>query len=574
MTAPFDYTQYKTPYYEISVAKTPDGPFVKLPLQIARLMDKMEVVLTSGTTESCFHTTGTMSFSGGSREPFEAINTRNTSSLYGAGDITNAVSMIADLKFSYGSGGISFSSLSDQSATAISAVKDTLNLISGQSATKTDITKSEGKKGGGYLFDEGNAVKLTWGYKENPLEIKTLILTITMVQMDYPENDQSRLTIICQGGDIHADKLSPTEGQNYYLKLPAGLDPIAGVASSYKGLSTQQVIQKIAKDAGFDLILSSELTASVPEKDVFISWPAGMSLLEFLRDLGYRHNAIVSIDYNPKTGKPTIKFISRLDYYGQQILPDALFHFKRAGSIIKSINIRADYGSATGAGKVGMTSAGKVVGAINEVPSPDHIALAEGEGLLDTTASTKKQSVFNNLSNNISNNTVIGKVGYSPEADKVANLKHVASSESNCSYRKVVNLEFTSLGHPLLRPGVIKIDGIGQRYSNTYRLMVVTHTFDSNGYICRANAVTHSVAADGGIKSKTSTIRKAKDTQDKIQMSNAQAALGTISNTLTAYVPVDVEAPVSGPNSGVIDKNSNFDDGSGASEPVPITGVS
>lgn len=561
MAKPFDYSQFKTPYYELEIAPGPKGPFVKMPYQISRLISKVEIMQASGTPDTCMQTTINIVFATGSREPFQTLNT-SPAGLYDTGTgntndaFTNAVSMLTDLRFSFEGGSVGLTSLISEGVAAISGLaEEGLATLTGQSADKITTTKQKATKTNSYLFKEGNAVRLTWGYKELQKEKNVTMAVIRMVQVDYPENDMPMLTITCQTAFANGEKIAPMKAQTYWKKIPGGFDPTAGVTYKFKAMSTQEVVKKICDDAGMDLIISPQLTASRSEEDTHITWPAGMTLIEFLSDLAGRHNAVLDMRYNAKNGKPTVAFVSRTDFYGTTILPQEFFHFKRNGSLLKSVNIRADFGAQTGAGLLGMDTKGQVVGHAAEVPETIHLTNAKDGYIVDTNT-VKKEAEFKQLSDKVSNGTVVHKAGYTPEVKKSDNLKNNTSSAAACAVHKnLINIEMTSIGHPLLRPGSIRLNGIGRRYSGIYRILTITHVLDSSGYICRMTG-TGNLMGEGGVQDPGTTINE-PDTKEAIQLADPQqlsAAIGAAADILGS----DIEPPFSGTNSAIFKKYSDL----------------
>jgi hypothetical protein len=502
------YERFKTPFYDIYVGGPNDAPskMIKLPYQILKLIQKVEIVRTF---DACLiNDIVNITFIEGSREPYSQLF-GTTDPLYrdegSKASLTNKPGLIPDLTFTSGGVGIkALDSVLDKGQDLVQAVTAATSLLPLDGLKFTgpvDIDKPKESVGLKYLLQEGNKIKVTWGYVEGQISgsNKSVISQITTMQTQFPENGSPITTITCTGHEDRLDRISTPIGVKFSKKIPAGADTNTGkLLLREEDLSTKEVIQKICNDAGIKLIISDTLDGDKLNKDNVKKWIAGESLYQLFTRLAHRHNAFFTSYIDPYDGKETIAFIKRSEFEKTSTIDDAnLFVYKGAGSILKSVSIIAAFSGITGAATSGVTRDGKLTTSISE--GGTEVVLYKGQMLTpqnpgSTSASSKKIS-----KSSTRGGTSTGKVEVHPEIDNKTNTKVILNADANCSGKQIA-LEFVTLGHHSLEPGqTIHFKNIGQRYSGKYHVQTVTHIIDSSGYICRGAAYGYGLSGGVGV---------------------------------------------------------------------------
>ena len=491
-----DYRKFKTPFYEIEVGDSTGQKLVKLPHHILRLVEKVEIMETFQAGQ---FSTITIDFIEGSREPaspdaslgtaglYQIPNSGNQPDLEIGGSITNRSGAITDLRFS-GTGGITFLTEKERKEGKID--RSVQKNIIGQDVTRAH-KKEESRPT--FLFQERNQIRVTWGYLEDPDTVRSVRGYIMVVTTQFPENGATRTTITCQDTRAALDQIAATKG------VPFGRRKTTAKGNSiviFEDLKTDQLLREIANKAGMPAIISNNLPAETVDADKQKLWIAGESFHQFMTRLAEIHNCYYTIIPDPKEGKDTLVFIKKTDFESRLVIPDVeLTTYKGPGSILKSVDIKADFGGITGNAQKGVNKDGKTPSTNSQTSAT--VTQFENEELMPGSpiGAGNQVPAVKNVAEKIANNEITGTVDVNPTSsrsrlDEMSDIK-AANSQRN------ITLEFVSLGYTKYHPGVIDFRNLGVRYSGKYRLLSVTHTLDSNGYVCRGNAMSYAVATGG-----------------------------------------------------------------------------
>ncbi len=495
-----DYRNFKTPFYEIEIGDSTGKRLVKLPHHILRLVEKVEITETFVAGN---FSTFNLDFVEGSREPASTDASLGTDGLYKigttgqnpdmdiAGSITNRVGSITDLRFS-GNGGITFLTDTERKNGAIDR--------SPQENINGDIVTRSHKKEASrpvFLFQERNQVRITWGYVEDHASVRSIRGYIIMLTTTFPETGSVRTTITCQDTRSALDQIAPAKG------IPFGVRKTSSKGNSivvFNDEKTDKVIRDICDKAGMAAIVSKDLPADTVDQDKQKLWIAGESFHQFMTRLADIHHAYYTVYPDPKTGKDTLVFIKKLDFENRLVITDRdLTTYKGAGSILKSVEIKADFGSPTGNAQLGVGNTAKQQGAINNTVKVRQFQSSPGkeEQIQPNSPIDEGNPVLGakGVHENVANGNTTGTVDLNPSNNR-ERLDTIAQHTASENSRNIV-LEFVSLGYTKYSPGVIDIRNIGVRYSGKYRLQTVTHTLDSSGYVTKGTAVSMAVATGG-----------------------------------------------------------------------------
>lgn len=517
-----DYRNYKTPFYEVEIGDATGQKLVKLPHHILRLLQKVEITEPLGRGDTQEFTTINLTFIEGSREPASPDASLGTGGLYKipiegdktdsdiAGSLTNRTGVITDLRFS-GNSGITF--LSDSEKKSGKVDNKIQKNVDGKRTTrkfKTDNTAPV------FLFQERNQVQVTWGYKEDSSSVRSIRARIIMVKAEFPEGDAIKTTITCQDTGAFLDQIATSKGIPFGRRITT---PKGNSIVVFEDLPTDTVLRDISKKAGMSVIISKNLPAEKQDADRQKVWVAGESFTQFISKLAGLHNCYWKIVPDTKTGKDTLIFIKKPDFEAKTINVDkTALIYKAPGSLLKSVSINVDFGSIVGNSQKSIDDDGQVV-EDNSYVSLKLLAAHKGTKLTKSEEyinadpnSTNPVPAVAGITNNIANGDVTGNVTNTAGSDKGA-MSAISEIEADLSNR-IIQLEFTTIGWTKLTPGVVEIGGIGLRYSGKYRIMSVTHTIDTSGYITKCSATSQFLPGGGVKPSEASGIKD----EDKVEV--------------------------------------------------------
>lgn len=501
-----DYRKFKTPFYDIEVGDASWKRHVTLPHHILRLVDKVEITEAFYSTDNQGFAQLVISFVEGSREPASPDYKLGTSGLYqvpGEGDqvdmdisgsLTNRSGIITDLRFS-GASGVTFLT-EDEKRTG--KVDNTLQKNVEDKNTTRKIKKEP--QAPRFLFQEFNKIRVRWGYLEDMENSRYYMGTITQVQTEFPESGMPKTTITCLPTNALLDQFATKNGVTFGTKTTLSQSGDSLVV--FQDIKTDTLVRKLADKSGMAAIISKNLPSETVDKDKQKMWIAGESFHQFMKRLADMSGCYYIIQPNPQTGKETIIFIKKQDFEKRVVLKDKeLLHWKGPGSILKDVRINADFGGLLANAQKSLDENGK--------PQSEDVMVSER--LLNKFKSSetgKTQELIDadptgqnpnpaalGVRDNIANGQISGVVEVNPAKNK-QEITDAAEVKSDAQFR-LIQLDFTTVGYTRLTPGVMEVTGIGVRYSGKYRILSVTHTLDSNGYITKCSGISQSLGAGG-----------------------------------------------------------------------------
>lgn len=495
----FDYNKFITPFYEIEISDPQNKRKVKLPHHILRLVDKIEINEAYASPENEIGaTTATISLIEGSREPASQDPSMGTSGLYKmsvdgentdmavSGSITNRVGSIVDLRFS-GTSGITFLSESEKRTGVVDSKLQ--ENVDGKVVSRKHKGEPKPPK---FLFDAYNKVKITWGYKEDPGSVRSIMLNIINVETIFSDSGPTTVNVLCSDHGPMLNQITPKVAKVFGKVRTFKGDALV----EFEDLKTDDMIRKIASDAGMATIISKNLPSDVLDKGKQKMWIAGESFHQFMSKLAAMHNSYYKVINDPKTGKATLLFIKREDFEARTVLPSSksfYLEYKHPGSIIKRVTVNADYAAPNGFATTATDDSGDKVSVDEQVPLQQF--KKDNEQYLDSDPT--KDPAVKGVADFVLGGDYTGNVEHTPN-QSLDYHKGLAKTRAD-KVSRIVAINVDTLGYTKLTPGVFNIANIGVRYSGKYRMMNVTHIIDSSGYICRMSGMTHSLP-QGGVK--------------------------------------------------------------------------
>lgn len=446
-----DYSKFKTPYYDIEIGDPTWKNIVKLPESLMRRITKVEVQEAFFTPDHQGNTQLTISFTEG---------------------FADDSGLITDLVFDG---------------------KQGITSLGEDGKRKKNIAPK-------FLFQERNKVKITWGYLEDLKNSRSYMGQILQATANFSESGSTSTTITCLPWSWGAaDQLSTKKGILFGTRkqLSKGGDSLL----VFEDLKTDVLIRKIADELGITHIISENLKNETIDKHKQKMWVAGQSFQQFMTRLAEASGCVYSIELNPHTGKELILFMKKQDFEKRVVISDVnLLYWKQPGSILKSINLNANFGGLSDNAQKGVDEKGEPIESAKDVELSQFTQYK-------SSATNKKQQIIDPdpTSTNIDKtavalkdkyNAIAGAVEINPAQNK-EDHKDKAELKKDGEL-KLVTIDFTTIGYTRLTPGIAEINGIGVRYSGKYRIMTVTHTIDNNGYVTKCSAQSQ-VLNGGGI---------------------------------------------------------------------------
>lgn len=499
----------KTPFYKIAISDSKGQKFVELPYQLQRLVEKVEIKEMFGTGW-CTPGQFTISFMEGSREPYPNSNEINTSQSYpidstGAGSLTNTTGMLADLRYVNSGGEETITSIpvgvtgiildnlgSGDLEEALGSVLEKASGISPQLITLDGkITSNQPVK---YLFQQRNKIKITWGYLEDNATRRTVIGSIAGIEIEYPDADQVKLKVISVDTALHFDQVSGIFGARFFTSAVSGTSKTGKPLVTFKNLSVKKLIEKFSKDAGMGTpMVSDEFDDVSLDKYAFNVIPAGFSPNQYFGELAKKYDAYYRVYVDPTTGQDTIVFLAKGEYNSKPLSDDKnMFTYRAPGSIIKTVQLKAEYGALAGSAAGGVNEAGKQVAIATKAPVTIGMVDADSQYTDSDPTGNNPVTAAKGAVTSLNTPFAVGTHHYTPEANDVKTVSRQAEAKSECQIEKTIIINLSTIGYAPLRPGPWYIGGLGSRFTGTYYLNEVTHTLDAGGYVCSAMGGNHS----------------------------------------------------------------------------------
>lgn len=479
-----DRKKFKTPFFKVGIGLpgAPPSSIKDLPIHIHKLIEKVEIneVLESG----CAHMFVKLYMIEGSMEPHER-SSATKATLYEGGSFSNSSGFVSDLKTIESGGGVGLSSLPSIGTATVAVPK-----IGGTTPSEVE-TSNDGElqddKAPVFLFSPSARLKITWGYVEDEENWRTILTDILVVRSSFPDGDMPSTEIVSKGPTYALDNLTPKKGKVFSIS----------VDRDNKDMTIDELLDLIEKDAKVEVIRSDKYDAELEDPGKIKKWAAGVSLHQYLTQLATKHNVYYNAYYSATTGVATITFINRDEMDSAVSLTESVMTYKGPNSILKSVNVTADFGKLVSKSHTGINnSSGKNIrGDSNQAEKKTSVSLHEGETAIDTDMASGRNSSkaavgVKNLAGGAASQVI-----YNP----TSRLRHLQAQASNGAYpcKKAVTLDFTTLGYTRIRPGPLPFRGLGVRFSGVYTVIGVTHTIDNTGYTCRGNASGSSLGIGG-----------------------------------------------------------------------------
>lgn len=534
----------KTPFYKVSISDSSGTSFVDLPYFVHRLVEKIEIKEMLGTGW-CIPAQFSIYFIEGSREPYPTNQQINTSVGYpidndGSGSLTNNTGMLADLRYIKTSGGNSITSIPPSAtglivdnlsaaAEAGSSIAANLEQASSKSPKFISMDSSVTKKHPvQYLFENRNRVRIEWGYIEDLSNRRGVQGHVAGIELEFPENDQPKLKVNIVEPSLHLDQVAGIFGTSFFNKTVEGSTAFGAPIETYKNISVKKLIEEFCSKAKMAPPMVSDIYDTIQlDKYAHHIIPMGMSPNQFFGELSKKYDAYYKVFVDSATNQDTIAFLNKQEYNAKSLNDDiALLTYRSPGSIIKSIQLKAEYVKLPGHAKSGVTEDGK----LTAVASKTAIGLStvsKGANLVDSDP-TGNNPVGAAKGSIAALNTpfTVGTGEYSSEMNDINTVKHQVASKNHCQTNGNIALNLTSIGYSKLRPGPWRISGLGERFSMVYYFYEVTHVIDSSGYTCSAIANSDSTLETSGLPPK-----QANETQEAKQ---ASVGLTTVSEGTSA----------------------------------------
>lgn len=499
-----DYGKLKTPFYEVRVSDSSGKRSVGLPHHILRLLEKVEIV---ETFEKSQFSTITLTFIEGSREPasqdpglgtkglYKLNNSEGRTDMNVAGSITNRTGAVTDLRFS-GSSGITFLTEAELRKGRIDTrVQE--NII-GKQVTRSHPGEPSAPK---FLFQERNQIIIKWGYKEDPNNVRTIRGYIAIVKVDFPDNSAVVTTVTAYSGKAFLDQVAPrcgvvfgtqekTSGNNFVI--------------TPKDRTTESLIQKICADAGIKCIVSNDLPNTTQDRHHQKIWVAGESFKQFMDRLADDTDSYWEVWPDPRTGDDVLVFLKHNDLYSKPIRNGRqLFEYKNPQSVLKSVNVVANFNIVGGQGQLGTSDDGERI--TNSTEFAEELQLfanKEGTNTREKAVDYRPNKVnpiksAKGIADTLCQGAPVGKTEINPSKEEQGNFADASQVFGKAQSRGALTLEFSAYGYPKITPGSATFKNIGVRFSGDYDIITVTHTLEPNGYNIRGTAKSPAVATGG-----------------------------------------------------------------------------
>lgn len=534
------YDTFKTPFYEVSVGHSLEKPenMSPLPYQIARLIDKIEIKELL-INPSCTFSQFIIHFIEGSREPYYK-NSKATDYSDGEVELTNSTGLLSDLNFTQNANGPGISSISPS---ASGTINDVTSASTEAFQIASDITSSTSpkvitisskkaiKKPITYLFQQRNRIKIRWGYLEDKDNAREIVGQIAAIEFDYSDNSMPTMTVTSVDPSAGLDQVGAMFGTPFYNKNFAGNSTTGKPTFSFSDLTIKEFIEKFSTKAGMAKPIVSDIFDSIKlDKHAIKILPAGMSMHQYLSNLANSYNAYYRCFIDPKTGDETIAFLDRAEYNSKLLFNDiGLTTYKQAGSIIKSVRLRAEFNVPNGAAHSGVTDDGKLTTVFSNASVTVGMAGSKA-GIIDTdpTADNPIQAAKGS-EKALNTPMATGTASYQPGVNDVEMTKRQVLSSAFCGLNNTVMISVSALGYPKLRPGPIFIGGIGQRFSGTFYFREVLHTIDDSGYTCRLEGSNQSDY--GGVAKSNEQYKQTKEDESvTVPLTKPQASIESLEN--------------------------------------------
>jgi hypothetical protein len=259
-------------------------------------------------------------------------------------------------------------------------------------------------------------------------------------------------------------------------------------------------------------IVSTDLPAPTVDADKQKVWVGGESFHQFMTRLAEKHDSYYTIKLDPESGKDTVIFIKKQDFEGKEIIADkTLTTYKAPGTLLRSVDIKIDFGGIPGNTQAGVNKEGKSLSSNSGDGLESEVLYDEQHMPLSPVGQGNEIAGARGLVDNVMQGEVTGTLDVTP-TNTQRNVDDTSRTNAKKQERKIA-LDFTTIGFSKFTPGVIDFRNIGVRYSGKYRVITTTHTIDNSGYTTKGTALSFALKAGGipnpeaqkGVERKDST---------------------------------------------------------------------
>lgn len=331
---------------------------------------------------------------------------------------------------------------------------DVLNFIYDDVADKMDelritVLDRELKHIDDPMLQEGKEIKVRWGYVDDLSETRTC--TIKEIECDFPEGGDPTITIVAfdQG-----HKLTGRASRKSWTNT--------NVATVVKDIAAKHNMKPVIDIPG-DI-----------QREFFSQ--GGKNDMEYLRQLAAEVGCELKIKNSElifapdEMGKaPTVRFAYRSEQDGY----------------LKSIKIRSDSEAEKGASKE--TEAPGVDPVKGEPFTPKGSA-ADAKYLVDLKDGGDRKETPPDAGHDET-----GRVAVTTSADSAAATDAAKSRATNAA-KGAISADIVTIGLPYLAATTaIVLEGVGRKYSGSWKVEGVRHVIDDSGYICEIEAVKSDI---------------------------------------------------------------------------------
>lgn len=332
---------------------------------------------------------------------------------------------------------------------------DVINFIYDDVADKMDelritVLDKELKHIDDPMLQEGKEIKVRWGYIDNLSETRTC--TIKEIECDFPDSGCPTITIVAfdQGHKL------------------------TGRASRKSWTNTN--VASVVKDIAAKHNMKPTIDIPTDIQREFFS-QGGKNDMEYLRELAaevgcelkIKNSELIFAPDGEKGKGPTVRFAYRSEQDGY----------------LKSIKIRSDSEAEKGASKE--TEAPGVDPVTGEPFTPKGSA-AEAKYLVDLKDGGDRRETPPDEAHDET-----GRVAVTTSPNTTAATDAAKSRATNAA-KGAISADIVTIGLPYLAATTaIVLEGVGRKYSGSWKVKGVRHVIDDSGYICEIEAVKSDI---------------------------------------------------------------------------------
>lgn len=472
-------------YYDIKVS-TPDGKrTARLTDTLMKLCVKADILEAIASEDQGGASSLNLTFVEADFLP-DSLNKTPAEGVDGRGYITNRTGALIDLRFD-----------SEKGFTYVTQEE----LQSG--ITKSSRTQSGETEPVKFMFSANNEIEITWGLLE-PKTSRTRKFRIGVVNYSTGAGGAS-LSLQCYDLQKDLARLKLSEGKVW-------LDKEGNPQSLKQILFSICVVFGARLD--FDEDIVTERPTAIPNNYVLERTERGgdtkvssnnnpMTLVRnqtidgWIKELTGEFNSVYEIYDDPIDGRPVIKFTSKTLRYKKVV---KTLNYRDPNGIMLEFQFNSIAGEAN---KETSTSAVDENGEASKDTYTTKLVEIDNQSSKDNPNRTAKQSNTYDPIPLIYNKRARVELerdlfGVSFTLADTAESEIVSKAEVSCLENSFMGfITVKTMGHPDLKPDVMRIEGVGVRASTTYRFFQVQHSLSASGYTCSMQGKTQKTNEEG-----------------------------------------------------------------------------